>query len=103
MGENCDTCGQGIRNAGTRKRGDHAHLCATYWLGVPRLFLSTPLSSDAVAFYLSRGEQRLRYEKLATSSLLDGSFKFSTAARHGVVLALRHQGAQSLGYQVAQS
>ena len=32
------------------------------------MFLSAPLSADAVAFSLSRGEQRLRYETLATSS-----------------------------------
>src|SRR6266566_3922839 len=60
--------GQCTRSARARKRGDHAHTCSTLWLGVPRIFLIVPLSYDAVAFYLNRGEQRLRYEKLAISS-----------------------------------
>ena len=60
--------GQCTKSARARKRGDHAHTCSTLWLGVPRIFLIAPLSYDAVAFYLNRGEQRLRYEKLATSS-----------------------------------
>jgi hypothetical protein len=37
------------------------------WLGVPRIFLIAPLSYHAMDFSLNRGEQRLRYEKLATS------------------------------------
>jgi hypothetical protein len=60
-----------MRSARARKRSDQAHTCSTLWLGVPRIFLIAPLSYDAVAFYLHRGEQRLRYEKLATSSLVE--------------------------------
>ena len=58
-----------MRSARARKRSDHAHTCSTLWLGVPRVFLIAPRSYDARAFYLHRGEQRLRYEKLATSSV----------------------------------
>src|SRR5882672_10501037 len=50
-----------------RKYGDHPHSCATHWFGVPHIFLSAPLSSDAVAFSRSRGEPHLRDGKLATS------------------------------------
>src|SRR2546428_6125430 len=60
-------CSQSISGARTRKHGDHPHICVLRWLGVPRIFLSAPLSSDAVAFYLSRGAQHLRDGKLATS------------------------------------
>src|SRR2546422_32048 len=62
-------CSQSISGARTRKHGDHPHICVLRWLGVPRIFLSAPLSSDAVAFYLSRGAQHLRDGKLATSYL----------------------------------
>jgi len=58
-----------MRSARARKRSDHAHTCSTLWLGVPRVFLIAPRSYDARAFYLHRGEQRLPYEKLATSSI----------------------------------
>ena len=58
-----------MRSARARKRSDHAHTCSMLWLGAPRIVLMAPLSYDAVACYLNRGEQRLRYEKLATSSL----------------------------------
>jgi transposase len=66
-------CSQSISGARTRKHGDHPHICVLRWLRVPRVFLSAPLSSDAVAFYLSRGAQHLRDGKLATS-YLDGGF-----------------------------
>src|SRR5712691_1049343 len=72
--------GQCTKSARARKRGDHAHTCSTLWLGVPRIFLIAPLSYDAVAFYLNRGEQRLRYEKLAISSTIDTSSKPAPAA-----------------------
>src|SRR6266436_3340214 len=37
--------------------------------GVPRIFLTVPLSSAAVGFHQDPGEQILRYGKLATSYL----------------------------------
>src|SRR5712691_950354 len=36
--------------------------------GVPRIFLTAPLSSAAVGFHQDQGEQLRRYGKLATSS-----------------------------------
>src|SRR5216683_6840056 len=68
-------CSQSISSARTRKHGDHPHICVLRWLGVPRIFLSAPLSSDAVAFYLSRGAQHLRDGKLATSYKLTGTIQ----------------------------
>src|SRR5262249_55686849 len=53
-----------------QKRGDHTPIGATRGLGVRHIFLRAPLSSDAMAFFLSRGEQRLRDAKLATSSYI---------------------------------
>src|SRR5437879_9110929 len=76
-------CSQSISGARTRKHGDHPHICVLRWLRVPRVFLSAPLSSDAVAFYLSRGAQHLRDGKLATSYYEDGSF-FCLAAPEGM-------------------
>ena len=43
------------------------HTCVRHWLSVPRIFLRAPLSSDAVAFSLSRGASHRRDGKLATS------------------------------------
>src|SRR5438445_12827294 len=64
-------CSQSISGARTRKHGDHPHICVLRWLKGPRVFLSAPLSSDAVAFYLSRGAQHLRDGKLATSYITE--------------------------------
>jgi len=69
VGENSYTRGQCIQNARAKKRGDHAHARPTLCHGVPRIFLTTPLSYDAVALYLGQCEQLLRYGKLATSSV----------------------------------
>src|SRR2546426_12231692 len=45
---------------------------------VPRIFLTAPLSYDAVAFHLGQCEKLLRYGKLATSS-------YSSARRYCLV------------------
>jgi hypothetical protein len=60
-------CRQSNSRARTRKPGDHPHIRVRRWLGGPRIFLSALLSSEAVAFSLSRGAQHLRDGKLATS------------------------------------
>ena len=45
-----------------------SRLCSSHiHRGVPRIFLTAPLSSAAVGFHQDPGEQLLRYGKLATS------------------------------------
>jgi hypothetical protein len=62
-------CGQCPRSARAKKRCDHAHSRPTLYHGVPRIFLTAPLSYAAVAFHLGPCEKLLRYVKLATSCL----------------------------------
>ena len=60
-------CSQHISSARTRKHGDHPHIGVLHWRRVPRIFLRAPLSSDAVAFSLSRGALHLRDGKLPSN------------------------------------
>ncbi len=48
--------GQCIRSVWAKKRCDHAHSRPTLCYGVPRIFLTAPLSYDAVAFHLGQCE-----------------------------------------------
>src|SRR5713101_5483764 len=59
----------GIKSARAKKCGDHAHSRPTLCLGVPRIFLTAPLSYEAVALHLGQCDKLLRPVKLATSSL----------------------------------
>jgi len=60
--------GQCRGSAQAKKRCVHAHSHPTLCHGVPRIFLTAPLSYDAVALHLGQREKLLRYVKLATSS-----------------------------------
>src|SRR5216683_3434836 len=68
VGENRYMRGQYIRSAWAKKHSDHAHAHPTLCHGVARIFLTAPLSYDAVALHLGQCEKLLRYGKLATSS-----------------------------------
>ena|SRR5437660_930878 len=63
--------GQCIRSARAKKRCNHAYSRPTLCHGVPRIFLTAPLSYEAVAIHLGQCEKLLRYVKLATSSMAD--------------------------------
>ena len=69
VGENAYTRSQCMRNARAKKRGDHTQARPPLCHGVSRIFLTAPLSNDAVAIYLGPGEKLLHCVKLATSSL----------------------------------
>jgi hypothetical protein len=68
MGENSQACGLCLRSMRTKKQSDQAHSHAMFCDEIPGIFLTAPPSYDAVAIHLGPCEQRLRYEKLATSS-----------------------------------
>jgi len=63
------------------------HSRPTLCHGVPRIFLTAPLAYDAVAFHLGQCEKRLRYGKLATSSILkihDPGIQYEPAAERAL-------------------
>ena len=67
------------------------HIWVLHWLRVPHIFLRAPLSSDAVAFSLSREASHLRDGKLATSY----AEAHPHMLRHACGFALADQGADT--------
>src|SRR6266446_896335 len=61
--------GQCSRSVRAKKRGDHAHSRPIRCHGVPTIFLTAPLSYDAVALHRGPCEKLRRYRKLAISFL----------------------------------